>query len=95
MPSDTERAAMLAKLRQFPGRQLVFVRHNSIHSNSFSMWIYNRADLDAAKVVWAHDMGPAENEELIKYFKQRHAWLLDADDDPPKLVPYAEGGGMK
>jgi len=88
MPSDTERAAMLAKLRRLPGRQLVFVRHNSIHSNTFSMWISNRADLDSAKVIWADDMGLAENEELVKYFKQHHAWLLDADDNPPKLEPY-------
>ncbi|HUZ46133.1 MAG TPA: hypothetical protein VMW54_05805 [Terriglobia bacterium] len=92
MPSNTERAVLLRKLRRFPGRQLVFVRHNSIHSNSFSMWIYNRADIDSAKVVWAYDMGPAENEKLIKYFKPCHAWLLEADDNPPKLVAYPQGG---
>ena len=88
MPSDTGRAAMQEKLTKLPGRQLVFVRQNSIHSNSFSDWIANRADLGSAKVVWADDMGPAENEELMKYFKQRHAWLLDADDNPPNLEPY-------
>jgi hypothetical protein len=95
MPSDTERAAMLAKLRKLPGGQVVFVRHHFIHSNSFSMWVYNRADIDSAKVVWAHDMSPAENEELLQYFRQRHAWLLDADEDPPKLMPYPKGSGKK
>jgi hypothetical protein len=89
MPSDTERAAMLAKLSGFPGRQLVFVRQNSVHSNSFSMWIANRADINSAKVIWAWDMGPAENEELIKYFKDRHAWLVNADDSPPELLAYS------
>ncbi len=39
-------------------------------------------------------MGPAQNEELIRYYKDRHAWLLEADAQPPKLLPYtaAEGG---
>ncbi|HVA00309.1 MAG TPA: hypothetical protein VMV34_01515 [Terriglobia bacterium] len=94
-PSDAERAAVLDKLRQFTGRQLVFVRHNAIQSNSSPMWIYNRADIDSAKVVWAHDMGAAENEELIKYFNQRRAWLVDADDNPPRLMPYPQSGGAR
>ena len=35
-------------------------------------------------------MGPVKNEELIKYFKDRHAWIVEADDHPPKLLPYTE-----
>ncbi|MCL5005778.1 MAG: hypothetical protein M1404_04530 [Acidobacteria bacterium] len=92
MPSNTDRAAMLARLEQYPGRQLVIVRQNNIHSNAFCEWVYNRADLNSARVIWADDMGPAKNQELIKYFANRHAWLLDADDKPPKLVPYGSEG---
>ena len=90
MPSNTERAALLAKLRQLPGRQLVFVRQHDVDSNSSPSYIYNRADIDSAKVVWAYDMGPAENRKLIQYFKNRRAWLLDADAHPPRLLPYSE-----
>ena len=41
-----------------------------------------------AKVVWARDMGDAQNQELLQYFKSRRAWRLDADDPSPKLQPY-------
>ena len=57
-------------------------------------WVYNGANIGEHRVVWAHDMGPAQNEELIKYYKDRHAWLLEADKQPHKLSPSpaAEGG---
>ena len=92
MRTNTERAAMLAKLRRYPSRQLVIVRHKDIHSNAYFEWVYNRADLNSAKVVWARDQGPAKNQELIDYFKGRRVWLVDADSQPPKLTPYPPGG---
>ena len=50
-------------------------------------WVYNGADINDARVVWAHDRGPAENEELIHYYKHQDVWLPEADDQPPKLLP--------
>ena len=37
-------------------------------------WVYNRADLKSAKLIWVGDMGPAKNQELVHYFKDRRAW---------------------
>lgn len=96
-PMNWNRAAVLKRLRRYPGRQLVFVHYNLDHDNSnfdlnFNEWVFNRADLNTAKVIWARDMGLEKNEELIKYFKHCHAWLVDADDNPPKLVSYPELG---
>jgi len=53
-------------------------------------WVYNEADIDTAKVVWARDMDKAQNHELVDYFKDRHVWLLevDWDDHMAKLKPY-------
>ena len=59
----------------------------------FSIGCYNRADLNSAKVIWADDMGPAKNQELIDYFKGRRVWLVDADSLSPKLMPYPEVAG--
>jgi hypothetical protein len=52
-------------------------------------WVYNAADIDAAKAVWARDMGTADNEELIRYSKGRQVWLVKPDEKPPSLSPYA------
>ena len=81
------RREILSQLDRYPGGQLVLLRYNANHDPGFE-WVYNDADIDAAKVVWARDMGPGANEELIRYFKDRRIWLLEADDSPPKLLPY-------
>ena len=53
-------------------------------------WVYNGADIDHAKIVWARDMGNDQNEELLRYYNDRRVWLLDADAGPPQLTPYPE-----
>ena len=73
--------------RRLPGDQLVIVRYNQYH-NTDNEWVYNRADIDSAKVVWARDMGDSGNAELIRYFPQRRVWLAEPDLAPPRLSPY-------
>jgi hypothetical protein len=82
-----DRARMLAMLQQEPGRHLVIVKYSAAHS-PYLEWVYNRADIDAAKVVWAHDMGREQNAELIRYFQGRQIWLVEPDLTPPRLSAY-------
>jgi hypothetical protein len=35
-----------------------------------------------------------ENEGLLKYFSNRRAWLLEADDVPPRLSEYSASGAQ-
>ncbi len=87
--SNMARADMLERLSQYPGRQLAIVHYGPDHEICFHEWVYNEADIDRAKVVWARDMGPARNKELVDYFRDRHAWLVEADEIPPRVVPYS------
>ena len=80
------RQAVEQKLAQAAGQQLVFVRYSAAHR--FEEWIHNDADIDAARTVWANDLGSAENERLIRYYPQRKAWLLEPDARPVALAPY-------
>jgi hypothetical protein len=82
-----DRARIVGQLEQLPGGQLVVVRYSS-HHDPRAEWVYNRADIDHAKVVWAREMGDAQNKELLQYFNNRRAWLLEPDEERPELVPY-------
>jgi len=86
---NLERAAMVRQLRRLPGPQLVIVSYGS-HHDVDREWVYNEANIDAAKVVWARDMGKGGNEELLQYFPNRKTWFLEGDSPVPRLVPYPD-----
>jgi len=65
----------------------VVIRYGD-HHNPHEEWVYNRADLDAAAIVWARDMGWAADRRLLERFGTRTAWLLDADSELPRIVPF-------
>jgi hypothetical protein len=83
---NLERARVLSEIRRSPGRHLVLVRYGA-HHDVDREWVYNESNIDAAKVVWARDMGK-ENGELLQYFRDRKVWLVDGDSPSPKLLPY-------
>jgi hypothetical protein len=90
LPADwsRDRARLLGELTRGPERHIVVVRYGPRHF-PHNEWVYNEADIDGAKVVWAREMSPRENRELVQYFAGRRAWLLEPDKDPAVLVPYA------
>jgi hypothetical protein len=81
---QTERAAVAARLAELPGQHLVIVRYSPTHS-THDEWVYNDAEIDAAKTVWARDMGAAKNEELLRYFPKRRVWVVKPDEEPAKI----------
>jgi hypothetical protein len=84
------RAHLEADLAKLPGNQLVIVHYGQKH-DPFPDWVYNDADIDHSRIIWARDMGVAKNNELLTYYKDRSPWLLDPDEKPPKLVFYPTG----
>ena len=95
-PDNSHKSEIEAALEQKGPAHVVLVRYKSafqierpldIHSD----WNYNRADIDSASVIWAHDLGPDENRRLLQYFKGRAFWLFQPDDFPGHLEPYQPG----
>ncbi len=84
---NLERAHLLAEFKQQAEAHLVIVRYSPKH-DLHDEWVYNEADIDGAKVVWARDMDTVQNWKLLDYFKGRKVWLLEPDAKPLRLVPY-------
>lgn len=82
-----QRDGIIEDLTDRGGRHLVIVRYANDH-NVHQEWVYNRADPDAAAVVWAREMTPERNHELIDYFRDRKTWLLEPDLEPIAVQPY-------
>jgi hypothetical protein len=78
------------ELQNLPGKLLVFVRYTPEHIFQ-DEWVYNEADPGAARVVWARDLGPLEDQKLAALYRDRTLLLLEPDARPPRLQPYAPG----
>ena len=77
------RIAVNRQLAQSPGKQLVFVHYWPQHT--FKEWVHNAADIDGSQIVWARDLGMAENDKIRRFCADRTAWLLEPDAKPPRL----------
>jgi len=83
---NLERAKILRKLQASPGQHIVIVAYTAGHDLDHE-WVYNDADIDSAKVIWARDMEAPANSELLRYFHDRHVWRLNPDQNPSRLEP--------
>lgn len=88
LPPNTPRDEIARVLARTPGRHLVIVRYSVEHHPVNREWVYNGADIDGAKVVWAREIPGISMEPLLAYFKDRRLWLVEPDASPPQLRPY-------
>jgi len=86
-PLGLPRAHVLTQLEGYPGPQLAIVRYAPGHA-PFDDWVYNAADIDNSKVVWARDAETGTSLDLLRYFRDRRVWLVEPDSNPPKLSQY-------
>ncbi|MGA2428558.1 MAG: hypothetical protein ABSH13_08645 [Candidatus Acidiferrum sp.] len=89
---DPSRTAIAEKLDHTPGKHLIIVRYTEDH-NIHDDWVYNGAEIDNAKVLWARELNPEQNAKLLAYFNDRKVWLVTPDTDNTYLEPYTPPGG--
>ncbi|MFO0954239.1 MAG: hypothetical protein U0835_24395 [Isosphaeraceae bacterium] len=82
------RAGIEQSLRDQEGSHLVVVRYAADH-DVHAEWVYNAADIDKSRVVWAREMDPASMRRLLGYFKERRVWLVEPDQTHPSIRPYS------
>ena len=84
---DPSRVYVQDQLMRMPGKHLLMVRYSEDH-NIHDEWVYNGADIDGARVVWARELDPEQNAKLFAYFKDRDVWLVEPDTDNTEIKPY-------
>jgi len=82
----TPRAAISVELQGTSGKHLVLVQHSS-GGGAHVPWVYNGAQLEGAKVVWANDLGIERNRELINYLPGRTVWMVTTGQGVLKPYP--------
>jgi hypothetical protein len=88
---DVSRFAVIDNLNREPGKHLIMVRYDEDH-NVHDEWVYNGADIDGARIVWARELDRQQNAKLFAYFKDRKIWLVTPDQDNTYLAPYTPPG---
>jgi hypothetical protein len=85
------RAEIMHLLKRDANRHLIMVRYGPHHSPHYE-WVYNRADIDGSKVIWARELDKEKNRKLFDYYQDRKIWLLEGDRwmqrKKVRLVPY-------
>jgi hypothetical protein len=73
------------KLNATSGEHLLIVRYSTEH-DSLAEWVYNNADIDHSKVIWAREIPGVDLGPLLSYFHSRRVWLVEPDLSPPRLT---------
>jgi hypothetical protein len=89
------RAIFEKKLKEIPGEHLAIVRYyperdadGKYINYRLSDWVYNSADIDHSKVIWAREIPNMNLQPLLDYFGGRQVWLVEPDAVPPRITPY-------
>jgi hypothetical protein len=85
---DVSRLVIQRKLEALPGKHLVMVRYGDDH-NIHDDWVFNRADIDSQRIVWAREIDEQQDAKLFDYFHDRKVWLVTPDSDNTYVAPYS------
>lgn len=76
--------------------QVVLVRYNKGH-NLHNEWVYNSANIDDQRVIWARWRGDQTLDDFREYYPEHKIWTLDVPDQRGmvSLQPIEEPSGEK
>jgi hypothetical protein len=92
--SEPFRKPVEQQLAALPGEHLVVVRYSKDH-NSGEEYVYNEADIDRAKNVWAREIPGLDLSPLFNYFRNRDVWIYEPDEDDSVVRPYSAENASK
>jgi hypothetical protein len=78
-PRGATRQRMIEQLERAGGQHLILVQYTPRPQLLFE-WVYNSADIDSQKVIWARSLGETKDRELLEHYKDRTQWRLIVDN---------------
>ncbi len=90
-----KQASAQQRLEQVSGDHLVLVRYGP-HHEPYEEFVYNRADIDGSRVIWARSLSPEQDATIIRHYSSRQVWLLvdDRDYDLKRYITATDKGTM-
>ena len=82
---NAQHAAIEEQLAKQPGEQLVLVHYGptavaAVKTHRiYQELVYNHADIDGSKIVWARSLGAEKDAELIRHYPNRDVWMVEED----------------
>jgi hypothetical protein len=82
---DAEHVSLEERVAREPGRHLMLVRYGPAamdavhHHKNYEELVYNHADIDGSKVIWARSLGREKDDELIRHYPNREVWIVEED----------------
>jgi len=84
------RARVLAELEAYSGTATRHIRYPRITCHS-TTWFTHAADIDKSKVVWPRELETRNSLDLLRYFQNRRAWLVEPDSIRQRSRPISVG----
>lgn len=84
-PWSIERDRVQQELQSHPRPSLVIVKYDPGHS-MHEEWVYNRADISQAHVVWARQLDASRMPRLFEQYSGRDVWIVEPDKKPVQLT---------
>jgi len=85
----TPRSRIAEDLKRRGGTHLVLVRYQPGHSFHHE-WIYNSADIDKSRVIWARELDEASTRQLLRRYPDRDVWLAEPDREGSSVIAYVD-----
>jgi hypothetical protein len=76
------------EIEKNPGKHLLLLRY--FDHNPHEEWVYNGADLETPKVIWAREMSDEINRRLLSHYADRQVWIIEPDVEGKQPVKIRE-----
>ncbi|GJM29139.1 MAG: hypothetical protein DHS20C17_17740 [Cyclobacteriaceae bacterium] len=86
-PYVQEKEKIINQLNSIEGKHIVMVKYSDEHK-LHEEWVYNGANLDQSKVLWARYISEEKADKLKEYFNDRMVWEIYPDASEIKLLEY-------